>query len=94
MNPTDWQAAELHRAQRLLARGGAIDEVLESLAHGLTAKLLYGAMSELRSADDEHRGGVAEAMTRPVLRSPLRNSAGPHRMARLRRPLVQPTLGG
>jgi glutamyl-tRNA reductase len=68
----DWQAAELLRARRQLARGGNIDAVLESLAHGLTAKLMHGAMSELRSADEEHREAMSATVSRLFLRPGLR----------------------
>jgi glutamyl-tRNA reductase len=75
-----WQAAELQRARRQLARGGAIDEVLQTLAHGLTAKLMHGAMSELRCADEQQRDAMAAAVSRLFLRSGLR-SHGPHAAA-------------
>jgi glutamyl-tRNA reductase len=68
----DWQAAELLRARRQLARGGNIDAVLESLAHGLTAKLMHGAMSELRSADETHREAVSASVSRLFLRTGVR----------------------
>jgi len=64
----DWQAAELSRARRQLARGGDINAVMESLARGLTAKLMHGAMTELRSADETHRQALSDAVTRLFLR--------------------------
>jgi glutamyl-tRNA reductase len=70
-----WQAAELQRARRQLARGGAIDDVLQALAHGLTAKLMHGAMSELRGADEQQRDAMGAAVTRLFLRSGLRSQA-------------------
>ncbi len=73
----DWQAIELARARRLLARGGSIDAALQALAHGLTAKLMHGAMSELRCADEQHRDAMGEAVQRLFLRTGLR-SPGPH----------------
>jgi glutamyl-tRNA reductase len=71
----DWQAAELLRARRQLARGGSIDAVLESLAHGLSAKLMHGAMSELRCADEQHRDAMSAAVSRLFLRTGVRAHA-------------------
>jgi glutamyl-tRNA reductase len=71
----DWRAAELTRARRQLARGGDIDAVLEALTRGLTAKLMHGAMAELRSADQGHREQVAETVSRLFLRASARPQA-------------------
>jgi glutamyl-tRNA reductase len=71
----DWQTAELLRARRQLARGGSIDDVLASLAHGLTAKLMHGAMSELRCADEQHRDAMSAAVSRLFLHTGLRSHA-------------------
>ena len=68
----EWQTAELLRARRQLARGGSVDAVLETLARGLTAKLMHGAMSELRAADDQHRYAMSEAVSRLFLRTGVR----------------------
>jgi glutamyl-tRNA reductase len=68
----DWQTAELTRARRLLARGGDVDAVLETLAKGLTAKLMHGALTELRSADEDHRAAVANTVSRLFLRAQAR----------------------
>jgi glutamyl-tRNA reductase len=73
----DWRATELTRARRQLARGGNIDAVLETLTRGLTAKLMHGAMAELRSADESHREQVAQTLSRLFLRSTGRHQA-PH----------------
>jgi glutamyl-tRNA reductase len=72
-----WQAAELLRARRQLARGGSIDAVLQALAHGLTAKLMHGAMSELRCADEQHRDAMSASVSRLFLRTGVR-AHGPH----------------
>jgi glutamyl-tRNA reductase len=72
-----WQAAELQRARRQLARGGSIDAVMQALAHGLTAKLMHGAMSELHCADEQHREAMSEAVSRLFLRTGAR-AHGPH----------------
>jgi glutamyl-tRNA reductase len=64
----EWQAAELARARRLLAKGGDIETVMQSLARGLSAKLMHGAMTELRGADDAQRDAVSDAVARLFLR--------------------------
>ena len=50
-----WRDAALARARKQLARGENMDAVLESLARGLTAKVLHGTLSELRQTDSTHR---------------------------------------
>jgi glutamyl-tRNA reductase len=67
----EWQATELARARRMLARGGDVDAVLQSLAKGLSAKLMHGALTELRSADDNHRDQISDAVARLFLRANL-----------------------
>ncbi len=64
----EWQAAELARARRALARGGDVDAVMQSLAKGLSAKMMHGALTELRSADDTHRDQISDAVARLFLR--------------------------
>jgi glutamyl-tRNA reductase len=71
----DWQAVELQRARRQLARGGDVEAVMEALARGLTAKMMHGAMSELRGADEAHREAVTESVTRLFLRHTQRASS-------------------
>ena len=70
-----WRDAELARARRQLARGEDMDAVLESLARGLTAKVLHGTLSELRQADAEHRAEVKHAVSRLFLRDGSRTAA-------------------
>ncbi len=64
----EWQATELARARKLLARGEDPHAVLEALAHGLTHKLLHGAYAELHTADAVQRGIAADAVARLFLR--------------------------
>jgi glutamyl-tRNA reductase len=64
----DWRTAELARARRLLAKGSEIDAVLEALTHGLTAKLLHGTLTELRSADADQRDELVSTVSRLFLR--------------------------
>ncbi|HRD99355.1 MAG TPA: glutamyl-tRNA reductase [Rubrivivax sp.] len=63
-----WREAELARARRQLARGENLDAVLQSLARGLTAKLLHGTLSELHGADSAHRAELNQAVSRLFLR--------------------------
>ena len=65
----DWRTAELARARKALQRGADVDDVLDTLARGLTAKLMHGPLAELRSADDAHREHVAQTVSRLFLRS-------------------------
>ncbi len=64
----EWQALELARARKRLARGEDVDAVLEALSRGLTQKMLHGAMAELRSADASHREQTSQAIERLFLR--------------------------
>jgi glutamyl-tRNA reductase len=66
-----WRAAELARAQKLLAKGESVDKVLEAMAKGLTQKMLHGAMAELQSADPQHRPQIAQTVSRLFLRGEL-----------------------
>jgi glutamyl-tRNA reductase len=72
-----WRAAELARARRQLARGAELDAVLDGLARGLTAKLMHGALSELRGADGELRGPLARAVQRLFLHGSGRAASTP-----------------
>ena len=68
----DWGDTELRRARHRLAHGDDVDAVLQTLARGLTAKLMHGALSELRAADHDHRAEVACTLSRLFLRSGAR----------------------
>jgi glutamyl-tRNA reductase len=70
-----WREAALQRARRQLARGEGLDSVLESLARGLTAKMLHGALRDLRHADIGHREQASDAVQRLFLRGDPRSSA-------------------
>lgn len=72
----DWQAVELHRARKLLARGEAPDKVLEALAHGLAGKMLHGALAELHAAEGEERERLADTVARLFLRGSSRAPGG------------------
>jgi glutamyl-tRNA reductase len=63
-----WREAELNRARKLMAKGDDTDSELESLAKGLTQKMLHGAQAELRSADPAHREQTLQAIQRLFLR--------------------------
>ncbi len=50
-----WRETELQRAQKRLARGESVEQVMDALARALTQKMLHGAMAELRSGDHASR---------------------------------------
>lgn len=64
----DWAAAELARARKQLARGEAVDAVLEALSRGLTHKMLHGTLAELHASDDNDRARLANTVERLFLR--------------------------
>jgi glutamyl-tRNA reductase len=71
----DWQAAELARARKLLAKGESVDAVLEALSRGLTQKMLHGTMAELHAADDGAREQLSRTVSRLFLRGAGRGAA-------------------
>ncbi len=71
-----WREAELARARKQLARGEDAQQVLDTLARGLTQKMLHGAYAELGAADAEQREQVADAVTRLFLRRAPRTPDG------------------
>ncbi|MDR2853603.1 MAG: glutamyl-tRNA reductase [Burkholderiaceae bacterium] len=64
----EWRALELARARKRLARGENIDAVLESLAQGLTHKMLHGALAELHTGDAVARAQTVQTVERLFLR--------------------------
>ncbi len=64
----DWGALELQRARKALARGDAVEQVLETLARGITHKMLHGALAELHAAEGEERTRLAHTVSRLFLR--------------------------
>ena len=71
----DWGALELQRARKLLARGEPIEQVLETLARGITHKMLHGALAELHAAEGDERTRLAQTVSRLFLRQ---SSHGTH----------------
>jgi glutamyl-tRNA reductase len=67
-----WREAELARARKQLARGEDAQDVLDTLARGLTQKMLHGAYAELHAADADRRAEVADAVSRMFLRQATR----------------------
>jgi glutamyl-tRNA reductase len=63
-----WRQAEIQRAQKLLARGEPIEQVLEAITRGLSQKMLHGAMAELRSGDLASREQARSAVEHFFLR--------------------------
>jgi glutamyl-tRNA reductase len=68
----EWRATEIARARKLLAKGEAVDVVLEALSRGLTQKMLHGTLAELHSTDGEHRAQLARTISRLFLRQTAR----------------------
>jgi glutamyl-tRNA reductase len=70
----DWRADELARAHRRIARGEPVADVLESLARGLTGKMLHGPLAALHSAEQEPAlaDTVTQLFLRPHPRCPVR----------------------
>lgn len=64
----DWRAAELARARRAIAKGDNVDDVLESLARGLSQKMLHGAFAELHAGDAAARERASTAIQHFFLR--------------------------
>ncbi len=63
-----WRHAEIQRAQKMLARGEPVEQVLEALTRGLSQKMLHGAMAELRSGDAASREQARTAVEHFFLR--------------------------
>jgi glutamyl-tRNA reductase len=53
---------ELERARKMLARGDDIDQVLEALSKGLTAKFLHGPQQALHQASGDERARLAHLL--------------------------------
>lgn len=60
----DWAEVEMRRARRRLARGDSVDAVLQALTRGLTAKLMHGALHEIRAGGEDHRRATAQTLQR------------------------------
>ena len=62
-----WQAAELDRARRQLARGEDTEAVLDMLARNLSQKFMHNAYAAMHHSDPAHRDQVARAVQRLFL---------------------------
>ncbi len=63
-----WRVGELAKARKLIAKGEDIDAVMETLAKGLTHKMLHGAMAELHAGDANARSHAIHAIQHFFLR--------------------------
>ena len=59
-----WQAQELDKAQKRLAKGDAVEDVMRQLAQGLTQKMLHPALSALHKGDPAQREHTAQTLAR------------------------------
>ena len=66
-----WRGNELARAQKLLARGERIEDVLDTLSRGIAHKMLHGTLAELHTADAAQREQLAATVQRLFLRGNL-----------------------
>ena len=58
------RVAELDKARRMLAGGAAPEKVLESLARGLTNKLLHAPLAALNAANEAERAELIAVLQR------------------------------
>jgi glutamyl-tRNA reductase len=63
-----WRTAEIAKAHKQLAKGAPIDAVFESLARGLTQKILHGSLAELHSGTAAQRSELTHTISRLFLR--------------------------
>jgi glutamyl-tRNA reductase len=63
-----WRHGELQKARKALSKGDSVDEVMESLAKGLTQKILHGAFAELHAGDTDARTKASQAIAHFFLR--------------------------
>ena len=73
----DWGQAELSRARKLLAKGEAVDDVLQALARGLKHKMLHGTLAELHATEGDERTRLADTVSRLFLRQSTRTPGQP-----------------
>ncbi|MEO8936275.1 MAG: glutamyl-tRNA reductase [Burkholderiaceae bacterium] len=59
-----WRTAEIGKARRAIARGEDVDAVLHALCHGMTQKMLHGAMVELKTSDGSSGDCMADTISR------------------------------
>jgi len=72
----DWSATVIARARRQIARGTPIEVVLETMARGLSHKMLHGALAELHSVNGAEREQLAQTVSRLFLRGSSRSPGG------------------
>jgi glutamyl-tRNA reductase len=72
----DWGTLALARARKQLARGEAVEAVMESLTRQLTQKMLHGTLAELHAVEGPERDHLAQTVSRLFLRSSTRSPGG------------------
>jgi glutamyl-tRNA reductase len=60
-----WAAVEVARARRRLARGEALDDVLDALTRGIGARAMHGSLRALRDGDPALSATVERLFLRP-----------------------------
>jgi len=75
----DWGAVEMMRARKALARGEPAEKVLETMARGITHKMLHGTLAELHAAEGDERQTLADTVSRLFLRQNSRHPGGESR---------------
>jgi glutamyl-tRNA reductase len=63
-----WREKEVARARKMIAKGEDINDVLESLAKGISQKMLHGALVQLHSGDNQARGQASASIQNFFLR--------------------------
>jgi glutamyl-tRNA reductase len=58
-----WQAQELDKAQKRLAKGESVEAVMQQLARGMTQKMLHPALSALHQGDAAERERTAQTLS-------------------------------
>ena len=70
----EWQSVELEKARKRLAKGEAVEDVMQQLAQGLTHKMLHPTLSALHKSEPAQREQLAATLTQLFNRPDTRRS--------------------